>query len=216
MKETDHLMENLKQDDIALHKEDTAEGYLGVNINHQGGKTTLLQVGLTKRIITALGLDSKYSTPVDTPTETAALARDINGKEASGSINYASVVGMLQYLGHSRPDISFTTHQCARYTHSPKQSHEDALKRIGWSLKGTMHNGLILTPSTKFNIDCYPDAKFAGLWGQDDKQDPHSISSRTGYVICLANCPILWKSKLQTEIALSTMEAEYVALSTSC
>ena len=42
------------------------------------------------------------------------------------------------------------------------------------------------------------------------------MRSRTGYVICLANCPVLWKSKLQTEIALSTMEAEYVALSTSC
>jgi hypothetical protein len=79
-----------------------------------------------------------------------------------------------------------------------------------------MNNGLILTPSTKFNIDCYPDANFAGLWGRDNKQDPHSVRSRTGCVICLANCPILWKSKLQTEIALSTMEAEYVALSTSC
>jgi hypothetical protein len=113
MKEIDHLMENLKQDNIALHMEGTAEGYLGVDIHHQGGKTTLLQVGLTKRIITALGLDSKYSTPVDTPAETAALALDINSKEVSGSTNYASVVGMLLYLGHSRPDISFATHQCA-------------------------------------------------------------------------------------------------------
>ena len=84
-----------------------------MDIHHHGGKTTLLQVGLPKRIITALGLNSKYSTPVDTPAETAALARDINGKEASGRINYASVVGMLLYLGHSRPDISFATHQCA-------------------------------------------------------------------------------------------------------
>ncbi len=74
----------------------------------------------------------------------------------------------------------------------------------------------MLTPSTKFKIDCYPDADFAGLWGRDDKQDPHSARSRTGYVICLADCHILWKSKLQTEMALSTMEAEYVALSTSC
>jgi hypothetical protein len=73
----------------------------------------LLQEGLTKQIITALGLDSKYSTPVDTPAETAALGRDVDGEEASGNVNYASVVGMLLYLGHSRPDISFATHQCA-------------------------------------------------------------------------------------------------------
>ncbi len=113
IKEIDQLIDNLKHGNITLHKEGTAEGYLGSDIQHEGGKTTLFQEGLTKRIITALGLDSKYSTPVDTPAENAALARDIDGKEASGSINYASVVGMLLYLGHSKPDISFGTHQCA-------------------------------------------------------------------------------------------------------
>ena len=49
----------------------------------------------------ALGLDSKYSTPVDTPAEAAALGRDFDSKDTSGRINYASVVGMLLYLGHS-------------------------------------------------------------------------------------------------------------------
>ncbi len=107
---------------------------------------------------------------------------------------------MLLYLGHIRPGISFATHQCAQYTHSPKQTHKSALKKIGWYLKGTIKKGLTLH-------DCYPDADFAGLWTRDDKQDPHCVRSRTGYVICLADCPVLWKSQLQTEIALSTMEA---------
>jgi hypothetical protein len=90
------------------------------------------------------------------------------------------------------------------------------LKQIGRYLKGTLKKGLILTPSKDFKIDCYPDVDFAGHWLQDDKQDPHCVRSRTGYIICLENRPVLWKSKLQTEIALLTMEAEYVALSTSC
>ena len=55
---------------------------------------------------------------------------------------------------------------------------------------------------------------FAGLWGYKDSQDPHCIHSRTRYVIT-QSCPILWTIKLQTEMALSTMEAEYVALSTA-
>jgi hypothetical protein len=131
VKEIDELIENLKKDDISLHKEGTAEGYLSVDIQKEGNKITLLQEGLTKRIISALGLDCKYSTPVDTPAENAAFGRDLEGKEASSSVNYASVVGMLLYLGHSRPNISFAMHQCARYTHSPKQSHEDALKQSG-------------------------------------------------------------------------------------
>ncbi len=83
-------------------------------------------------------------------------------------------------------------------------------------MKGTLDKGLILNPSDNLKIDCYPDADFAGLWNRDNKQDPHCVCSQTGYVICLSDCPVLWISKLQTEIALSTMEAEYVALSTFC
>jgi hypothetical protein len=94
--------------------------------------------------------------------------------------------------------------------------HEDALIRIGRYLKGSFDKGLILTPSKTLKIDCYPNADFAGLWTKEDKQDPHCVRSCMGYVISLVDCPILWKSKLQTEIALSTMEAENVALSTSC
>jgi hypothetical protein len=83
-------------------------------------------------------------------------------------------------------------------------------------LKGTLDKGLILNPSDDLKIDCYPDADFVGPWNCDKKQDPRCICSQTGYVICLSDCPVLWISKLQTEIALSTMEAEYVALSTLC
>ena len=46
--------------------------------------------------------------------------------------------------------------------------------------------------------------------------DPASVTSRTGYVITVASCPVLWQSKLQTETASSTMEAEIVALVHSC
>jgi hypothetical protein len=99
--EINEVIEQLKQDDIALHREGMAEGYLGVDIQQDRNKVILLQERLTKRIITALGLDSKYSTPVNTPAETAALGRDVDGEEASGSVNYASVVEMLLYLGHS-------------------------------------------------------------------------------------------------------------------
>ena len=206
----------MKTEDVALHKEGTAEGYLGVAIQRHENQITFTQIGLTKRIIDALGLDSKYTTVVATPVEKAVLGRDVDGSPASGQVNYASVIGMLLYLGHSHPDIAFATHQCARYTFSPKLSHEEALKRIGCYLKGTMTRGLILHPSNELKIDCYPDADFAGLWTRDKVDDPHCVRSQTGYVICVSDCPVLWTRELQSEIALSTMEAEYVALSSSC
>jgi len=188
-----------------------------VDIHHDGNKTTSTQLGLAKHVIEALGLDASYSNSVSTPAECGALPWDSNGQPYNGPISYSSVVGMLLYLtGHSRPDCSFAVHQCARYTFEPKFSHMAALKRIGRYLKGTVDKGLILDPSEELCLDCYPDADFAGLWGHEDPQDPHCARSRTGYVITLAGCPVLWKSSLQAEISLSAMESEYVALSTSC
>ena len=74
---------------------------------------------------------------------------------------------------------------------------------------------MILKPSKTLQVDCYADANFAGLYPVEEPQDSTSVKSRTGYVITFADCPILWVSKLQTEIALSTLHAEYVALSQS-
>ncbi len=209
-KEIDDYIAQIKTEDVALHKEGTAEGYLGVAIQWHENQITFTEIGLTKRIIDALGLDSKYTTAVATPSEKAALGRDVDGSPSSGQVNYASVIRMLLYLGHSRPDIAFATHQCACYTFSPKQLHEDALKGIGRYLKGTLDKGLILGPSDDLKIDCYSDTDFAGLWNHDDKNDQHCVWSWTGEVTHVSNCPVLWTSKLQTEIALSTMEAEYV------
>lgn len=75
--------------------------------------------------------------------------------------------------------------------------------------------GLIMRKSNHFGVDCYVDASFAGDWGYLHKDDPSCARSRTGYVITVGDMPVVCASKMQTEIALSTMEAEYIALSTA-
>ena len=154
----------------------------------------------------------------ETPMKVEApLGTDPNGKPRrfAHRWNYASAVGMLLYLTHTRPDISIAVHQCASFTHGPKASHEEAILRICRYLKGTKDMGLIYKPTNDLVVDCYVDADFAGLWGAEDPQDPVCVKSRTGFVITVANCPVMWVSKLQTEVALSTLHAEYVALSQS-
>ncbi len=74
---------------------------------------------------------------------------------------------------------------------------------------------IYLSQNGSDTIDCYMDADFAGAWTYDTSEDPSSVKSRSGYVITFAGCPILWSSKLQSEVALSTTEAEYISLSTS-
>jgi len=82
-------------------------------------------------------------------------------------------------------------------------------------LKGTTDDGLILKPNAALSIDCCVDADFCGLWGTEDPNEVACAKSRTGFVVAFASCPLLWVSKLQTEAALSTTEAELTALSQS-
>ena len=127
------------------------------------------------------------------------------------------MVGMLLYLArHTRPDIAYAVNSCARYMFNPRLSHEQALKRIGRYLKATRDKGLILNPSGKLKVDAYPDADFAGLYGYESNTDPACAKSRSGFLITVSDCPMVWVSKLQTETALSTMEAEINALAHCC
>ena len=81
------------------------------------------------------------------------------------NISYASVIEMMLYLAsNTRPDISFAVHQCARFTHNIKVSHETAVNRICGYLQGTKENGLVFNPSKKLVVDCYADADFQD-WG---------------------------------------------------
>jgi hypothetical protein len=78
------LIEQLHKEEVALHHEGTAEGNLGIDIQQNGSQLTLLQQGLTKHIIKVLGLNSKFSTPTDTPADTAALGKDVDGLMGNG------------------------------------------------------------------------------------------------------------------------------------
>lgn len=221
----DECITAIKNCGMDLQVEDSVAGFLGVHIERKpamdedGNKVEeihLLQTGLIERIITDLGL-SKGTNGVRTPAICDPLPKDSEGEPFDNSFNYPSIVGMCLYLcNNSRPDITFAVNQCSRYNHFPKRIHGEALKRIGRYLVATRDKGLILRPTNSLHIDCYVDADFAGLYAHENINDPASVRSRTGYVINVGGCPIIWKSTLQKEIACSTMESEYIACSTSC
>ena len=214
----DKAIADLKDAEMDLNIEDDVAGFLGVLLHkNEDGTVTLTQTGLIDRILSVLGLVSANGTK--TPAPKPALPRDVDGEPFVEDYNYASVVGMMMYLAcNSRPDIAFAVHQCARHTHKPTALHAKYLKQIGRYLRHTRDKGMIIKPimDNTLHLECFADADFAGLYGREDGQDPHCVRSRTGYLIMVNKCPILWKSQLQTEIAWSTMEAEYVALSSAC
>ena len=138
----------------------------------------------------------------------------MNGKPRKATWNYRQANGMLNYLqATSRPELAFAVHQCARFAIDPKLSHERAIKRIARYLLDSKDRGIVYLIDQSRGIECHVDASFAGEWDKSDADNPDNLLSRTGFVISYAGCPIMWMSKLQTEIALSTAEAEYIALS---
>ena len=71
-----------------------------------------------------------------------------------------------------------------------------------------------MRPTSKLNVDAFCDADFAGLHGRNPDHSPISVRTQMGHINCLGNCPLVRKSQLQTGVtALSTLEAEYIALS---
>ena len=106
-------------------------------------------------------------------------------------------------------------HQDAKFSTNSKYSHDDSVKRIGRHLKGTNDEGLMLKPDLKKGLETHVDADFAGAYDNATFEDPSIFYSRTGLIIKHDNFLTTWKSKLQTEIVLSTTEAEHVALSTA-
>ena len=122
---------------------------------------------------------------------------------------------MNPLAGRNRPDTLFYVHQCAKYSIYPRQSHEEDVKRIGRYLKKTKDKGLVFTLIGSNKLKYYADADFTIAWCREDSYQVGLIFSRTGYIITFANFPIVWVSKIQTEIALLTTEAEYIGLSQS-
>jgi len=190
------------------------QDYLGIHIIKDPATKTIsmTQPGLIESVLQDLNLlhDSKSK---DTPS-VGILYPDCDGIPRQDTWNYRSVIGKLNYIAqNTRPDISFTVHQCARYSSNSTALHELAVKRIGRYLLATKDKGLILHPTHDFKLDMFIDADFAAMWHREYSELRECVLSFTGYIITYCGCPIHWASKLQSEIALSTTESEYIALS---
>ena len=197
-----------------LEDQGDVHDYLGLRIEKDptNKHLTMTQTGLIESIIHDLNLANDSNTK-NTPSD-SILYPDHHGAPCQESWNYRSVIGKLNYLAqNTRPDISYAVHQCARFCTRPTALHELAVKRIARYLLLTKDRSLILKPTRALTLDMYVDAVFAGMWHQEHSALRENVLSRTGYITTFCGCPIHWASKLQSEIALSTTEAEYIALS---
>ncbi|XP_019181984.1 PREDICTED: uncharacterized protein LOC109177137 [Ipomoea nil] len=117
---------------------------------------------------------------------------------------YRRVVGALQYLTITRPDLSYAVNRLCQFMHAPTVDHWSLVKRVLRYIKGTIHYGLRLTPSSSTTIHAFSDSDWAGC--------PIDRKSTSGFAVYLGSNLISWLSKKQRTIARSSTEAEYKAL----
>ena len=130
--------------------------------------------------------------------------------EAMRCVPYLQAVGSLLYLATaSRPDISYSVGVLARLSKNPGLQHWKAVKHLFCYLKGTLDHKLTYSPmpnSTEL-FTTFTDADHGG--------NPDNGRSTSGYVVKMGTGAISWCSRLQSIVALSTTEAEYVAATTA-
>ena len=141
---------------------------------------------------------------VTTPLSTSAPLKLADGSSPVNPTEYRSMIGALQYLSLTRPDISFAVNKLSQFMHSPTQNHWTATKRLLRYLKNTIFHGINIHETSNTTLTCFSDADWAG--SLDDRK------STSAYLIFLGSTPISWSSKKQRATARSSTEAEYRAL----
>ena len=146
---------------------------------------------------------------VATPTDLSVkLQKDDKYSKHVDVVLYQSIVGSLLYADiATRPDIAQAVGVVSKFNSRPTQAHLTAAKRILRYLKGTANLAIKYEKSDSGELIGYSDADWAG--------DPEDRHSTTGNLFLMTGGPVSWISKKQAIVALSTSEAEYVAVSTA-
>jgi histone deacetylase 1/2 len=146
------------------------------------------------------------SKPAHTPMSASDKLSVMDGELLSSddATLYRSIVGGLQYLTITRPDLSFVVNRVCQYLHAPRDSHWSAVKWILRYIKFTMSTGLLLRPASYDLLSAFSDADWAG--NVDDRR------STAGYAIFFGGNLIAWSARKQATVSRSSTESEYKAL----
>jgi hypothetical protein len=197
---------------------------LGCTVDRNStGEYSISQQQYAKDVIFKYFPDSILSknnpTDVNVILSTSMNAVSDTDIEFMNNIPYREAIGSLLWLSMgTRPDITYAVSQVAKFNSDPGPQHWKAVKRIFQYVQQTVGYSIQFkscsdkTAITRFiNMDA-----IKGYVDADHARDPDSRRSVTGYLFLLADGPVSWNSKQQSSVALSSMEAEYMAASAAC
>ena len=147
--------------------------FLGMHVQRRGDGLLLSQRQYMLDLLDRAGMAEckPCSTPVDTNSKVAAA----EGAPVSDATDFRSLAGALQYLTFTRPDIAYAVQQVCLHMHDPREPHLAALKHILRYVRGTLHLGLLLRPTTSADLVVYNDADWAGCLAVLTLADPPRV-----------------------------------------
>ena len=198
-----------KKAEIMVHWECRDEGllahFVALRIKSVDNVITIDQQEYLKKVLERLGLTNAKTAKTPLPEGYKPVA---NTGTATPQFrqSYQRAIGSLLYLMiGTRPDICFAVTKMAQFSSNPSQDHMDRVKHIGRYLAGTQDYTLKYDGASNEGLIHYTDSDWAS--------DPIKRRSTTGFFGTLAGGAIHWTSRLQKSVALSSTEAEYMALS---
>jgi hypothetical protein len=120
------------------------------------------------------------------------LSCDDGSKEVNGTV-YRQMLGSLNYLTTTRPDISYSVSVLSQFMAKPHESHWNAAKAVLRYLKGTLDYGIKYTDASDVELTGYSDSDWAG--NMDDRR------STTGYAFSIGSRVVSWSSKKQPTVS---------------
>jgi hypothetical protein len=191
-------------DAFALKDLGSLHYFLGIEVNKVQDGIILSQEKYASDLLKKVGMMmcKPVSTPLATGEKLAAQIGTPLGK--NDATQYRSIVGALQYLTLTRPDLAFAVNKVCQFLHAPTDTHWAAVKRILRYLKGCTKLGLKIVKNSSLLVSAFSDADWAGCL--DDRR------STGGYAVFLGMNLVSWSARKQPTVSRSSTEAEYKAV----
>ncbi|XP_057418507.1 uncharacterized mitochondrial protein AtMg00810-like [Lotus japonicus] len=206
---SDHMVEHFVQHmkfEFEMSLVGELNYFLGLQVKQMEDSMFISKSKYAKELVKKFGLEGSTHKKTHAATHIKLTKHD-SGPDVDQSL-YRSMIGSLLYLTASRPDIAFAVGVCARYQAAPKESHLAQVKRIIKYVSGTGDYGIFYAHHTNSSLVGYCDGDWPG--NADDRK------STSGRCFFLGNNLILWFSKKQNCVSLTTAEAEYIAVGNGC